>query len=975
MKEKTLHIIIAVLLLFAMPTDSSALFTKVHTPQYYEETAREAFGKQQWEEGKKILDEGWPEFGSRSVMNELMGRYYFHYRKYDKARFYLVKSLREDQSNSTARELMIAVEEETKNYSSAICYINELLERNPYSRKWWRKKIHLYRMQGNNEEAERLLTRLQQIYPNDEVVKKDVAYINEQRLLKMRRSGSGVDQIETMEKLVQTYPEKKEYYAQLVNMLLQYGRTDDAIEAAGRGAKMTKDVSLMKKRADILSEAGRYTEAVNYLKDCERMFKGVNLSSAIDATELLAAQNAQRNDPYTSMANVYAKQHNNEALNYLLNTSIARGYYDDALMYVREAKDMRGETEDILYKEYIVNRRLGNRSAAYNALVKIYKINPRNYDATEYLCQMKYQNAIDNMNYGQYHDAMEDLEFIQETTKEMDVKKAAMMRLFNCFYETRRFDQAHEQLSLMKKQFEFEGFVQKKAMVYNAEGRTDAALRRLGKAFEESTDGHQAELIAYQYEEYAIPYIRSMIRRGMIHQADKAAKAALKVCSTSNELLHQALTTSDILKNYDDYEEMVIAGRARFPEDPFFIVKEANVFSRSGDNAGAINLLQPELENFMGDSLLVATYAVASSQYAMQLAKEKNYQEALSQLDHALVYSNSNTELLHTKGLVYEQMHQYDSAYVYQREYKPSLMDYREHSKHLEELRGKMFDNELSIAYLTAKLSNGGNSQSDVLATYTRRLKHDDLKFNIGYAGRDGISIPGGALVAEGNVPGRPSACNSDGLSGGTGVKLGVDWTHHFDGKPWTVFAGAAWGSKFFAEATANIGASYELKSGWIPELHATYRRIFADRYRNLGQVGVAVSKKINNFDVRGGVDGFLIMDRYYVNGSVRGMFYPIENSRTNVFALAGVGNAPQQELLDNAMPGGFGKLSTFVGAGLYWIFNKHIAASLDATWHTMKNSQRVFTGMWGSNILTRDNGATDYSNLFNIRAKVHIGF
>lgn len=983
MKEKTLHIVIAVLLLFAMPTDSSALFTKIHTPQYYEESAREAFGKQQWEEGKKFLDQGWPEFGSRSTMNELMGRYYFHYKKYDKARFYLVKSLREDQSNSVARELMIAVEEETKNYSSAICYINELLERNPYSRKWWRKKINLYRLQGNNEEAERLLTRLQQIYPNDEVVKKDVAYINEQRLAKMKKNGSAFDQIEAMEKLVQTYPEKKEYYTQLVNTLLQFGRNEDAIEVAGRGVKMTHDMALMKKRADILCELGRYTEAVNYLKDCERLYRGVNLSGAIDATELLAAQNAQRNDPYTSMANVFAKQHNNEALNYLLNTSIARGYYDDALMYVREAKELRGETEDILYKEYIVNRRLGNRSAAYNALVKIYKINPNNYDATEYLCQMKYANSLDNMNYGQYHDAIEDLEFIQENTKELDVKKAAMIRLFSCFYETRRFDQAHDLLTLMRSQFDFEGYVQKRAMVLNAEGRPEAALKRLGRAFEESTDGHEAELLAYQYEEYAIPFIRNMIKRGMIHQADKAAKLALKVCPASNELLHQALTTADILKNYNDYEEMVIAGRARFPEDPFFIVKEASVFSRAGDHAGAIELLQPELENFMGDSLLVATYAVASAKYALQLAKAKDYQGAMAQLDSALVYSTANKELLHTKGLVFEQMHQYDSAYVYQREYKPSLMDYREHSRHLEELRGKNYENYVTLAYVNASLSNGGGSQSDVLATYTRKLKHDELTFNVGYAGRDGIAVPSNSLanppVASGNIVGGASAdasnASADGLSGGTGVKLGADWTHHFTSIPLSVTAGAAWGSKFFSEVTANVAVSYETKNGWTPELHGTYRRIFADKYRNLGQAGLAVSKKVGDFNIRGGVDGFLIMDRYYCNGSLRGMFYPIEDSRTNIFAVAGVGNAPQEELLDNAMPGGFGKLNTYVGAGLFWVFNKHIAASLDATWHTMKNDQTIFTGIWGSSILTRDNGTTDYSNLFNIRAKVHIGF
>ena len=74
---------------------------------------------------------------------------------------------------------MVDVEDDSKHYSSAICYINELLEFQPYDRDLWRRKISLYRKLHNNVEADAALERLARIYPNDSLVRND--------LLKQRR--------------------------------------------------------------------------------------------------------------------------------------------------------------------------------------------------------------------------------------------------------------------------------------------------------------------------------------------------------------------------------------------------------------------------------------------------------------------------------------------------------------------------------------------------------------------------------------------------------------------------------------------------------------------------------------------------------------------------------------------------------------------------------------------------------------------
>lgn len=968
MKQRILYITIALTLLFMAPMGSYALFNKVHKPDECAQIARDLFRDNKWAEGKKVLDEYWADYGSMSVMNELMGRYYYHYKKYDKARFYLVRAVRDDQSNNLARELLVNVEEETKNYSSAICYVNELLEENPYSRALWRRKINIYRKQGNTEEANRLLGRLQTIYPNDAVVLKDVAYINELRLAKQRKKNDVNGQIESLTNLVNACPNNAEYYYGLANVLHQAGRIGEAEEVSARGAKLTGSVKLMIQRASMLNEQGKYVEALNYLKECQKKKNSKEIESVINQTEITAAENAQLNDPYTSMARVYAKQHSREALQYLLNTSIARGYYEDALMYIRDAKDWDGETEDILYKEFLVHRRLGNKNKSINILQRLYNMNAKNADVAEYLSEMRYESAATLMGAGLFADAIEDLQFAEANAYDDDVRRGAMLRLFNCYMETRRYEQAHEQLEKLRKQFHYANYSFQKGALLKAEGRIEASLIVLGEAYDATMDPLEAQLLAFQYEEYALPYVKDMIRRGMIHQADKVVKKAILVCPTSNELLHCALTTSDILGNYEDFEEMIIAGRARYPEDPFFIVKEAGLYAHTKDYAGAVALLRPELDIYLGDSAVVKTFAEYSQKLALEQADKRAYGTALATLDTALVFKHKDPDLLYTKGLIYERMHEYDSAYVYQHFYQPTLMDYRQHTQHLEELQGLQFHNQLSVSYQQGRIGEEDRRTSNLFATYTRREEYDDITFAVGYTGREDIVLPGSLMGQD----------NDYVINGGAAVRLGADYTHRFKGTPWTIGVGGAWSNNVFPKFTANASIEREIGYLFSLGLNAGYKRIYAydtdDHtigYKDLAMAGLQGNKTLGKFLLRAGADAIYI-NKVYVSGRVHGEFFPIDRSRTHLFMTVGAGNAPQQEQLDNAMACGFGKLSTFVEGGLYWVFNRYVGASVTGTWYTMQKNQAIQCGEYffpGS--LTTGN----YRNNYYLQGKVDIKF
>ena len=299
----------------------------IHLPDYYDTTVRAAFKRGNWEGGKRLLDEGLKRYPDVSTLNELAGRYYYHKKSYDDARFYLVRALRDNNANVEAKQLIINVEEETRNYSSAICYVNELLEIHPYWKGLWRRKINLYRKQKNDVEADRLLERLCHIYPNDAQLKKDLNYRLEQRAIADRKAGDKNGAIESLQQLVNNDPKKEEHYLMLCNLLLQQGRRSEAIDVADRGvSNLPGSYRLIIKKAGILAEDNRYGEAMAFVERCMKHNHSGQLNSFYGQLQADAARAAAKGDPYILYGKVYERTKSQESLDYLLNTAITRGY-------------------------------------------------------------------------------------------------------------------------------------------------------------------------------------------------------------------------------------------------------------------------------------------------------------------------------------------------------------------------------------------------------------------------------------------------------------------------------------------------------------------------------------------------------------------------------------------------------------------------------------------------------------------------
>lgn len=375
------------------------------------------------------------------TINLEQGKAHYQNEEYDKARFYLLKVLKEDQTEQQALVMLLNIEERSGNYATAIAHANTLLGMNPYEISLWKKKISLYRLQHNDVEADRLLDRLHSIYPeNDEVTK---LYNNrlEEKYQGMRKMDDANTQIEALRALITNAykygtgkAELMEMYVSLANRLTETGRISEALDVITMAlAKNPGDMSLIRKKAGILTDLGRYTEAYSFIK-AERRRNAASpvLKGMEEEIEALIMEQAKLNDPYIMGGIRWEETRSEEALDFLISNSINRGYLDDAQTFLAEARKLRGDTPELLYKSYLVENRLGNKARAMYFLRKYNSIQPDNQEVADLIAAQSLASASDMIGDERYREAAVLLDSIIRLNPDEELMASAKAKLASC---------------------------------------------------------------------------------------------------------------------------------------------------------------------------------------------------------------------------------------------------------------------------------------------------------------------------------------------------------------------------------------------------------------------------------------------------------------------------------------------------------------------------------------------------------------
>ena len=795
--------------LFLLITSSIGTNNDPLLPEDYAKIVQEHFANEEWEEGKTLLEEGLGRYPKVSDLQWLMGKYWHHKKDYDQARYHLIKAIEDNYNNVNAKQLLVDVEENTQNYSSAICYVNELLEVNPYWRGLWRRKIDLYRKQGNDVEADRLLKRINQIYPNDTILRKDYIYSMELGYQHMKKGGNRKEAINTLTELIKAAPGNEQYYLDIINLQLQEGNQEAALGWASNGlSEIPGSYSLISKKVGILGELARYPEALVFMRDQMRKNNSAALRQLYNHILLEAAQAERQRDPYVLYGIVYDNGKNNkEALDYLLNTSVTRGYSDDAFYYLREAKKKYGDTDKgILYKEYLLYRKMNEKDRAFSTLNKLYELYPDDYDILLAICEQHMEKAERLIELGLHAEALPHTQFIIQKQVDSEITGIAWERALGCYISMKKYNEALAALDTLTTRYpEYENGIWKRAFILDKMDKTAEALDIYLSAIEHS-DEDMRMFYVIGYEELAIPYIKKCMEAGNTQRAHDTACKLVQLNPSSDLGLRYAINTSALLKQYDKFQQYTEQGLQYYPNEPFYQTKLATIYDRDKQYDLSIGLLHPIVQKYPDNKEVIGAFSQSSEYRALQLSKSRKAVEAIAVLDTAIQFDSQNKSLKYTKGLVYENNKQADSAYYYQKYYEPSLMEYKSFQRHLNGLKSQMLKNEIALIYLRARYGEEDIITSVASLEYTRKARKNTYTGRINYAGRSGSANKD--MTAEEQTP------------GGVGIQIQGEWTHRFSSTV-SGMANVAYATQYFPQIAANIAVTKYFKNDWELDIQA----------------------------------------------------------------------------------------------------------------------------------------------------------
>lgn len=915
----------------AQMDDDTPKIEEIHSSQYYAQRAQSLEDANSWESAKREIDAGLEQYPDDPELLYLNGRYYYYaQRDLQRARYNLVKALQESDHHWGARRTLIDVEDDAQRYSSAICYINELLEQQPYDRDLWRRKIALYNKAGNAVEAEAALERLARIYPNDSIVKRDLALLHRQTWNQRLSTTTLQERATSLENWLNTEPENMDYYLELSDIYIKMGDYDKAMSAAKRGLVVQPgNTALVQRVASLMSEQGLYTRALMYLKE-----NRVSGRAYINAMQE-AANDARLRDAYDMNGRLYAQTGDRETLNYLLNTALTRGYYDDALTYLKDAYRLEGRTQNLLMKEYELQKRTGNDNQARRLLNELFTMNPYDDDLRE--------------------------EYI-----------AMQLQLANIDEDERDFQGAYDKLVLAVRQMPIgnDQWVATHARMITLLGDLDKneEAKQL-YSYAATADPNNRARYASAYEDIISKEIKRLIEDERYGDALIVAEDLLETIYDSETAIRACINMSQTLRQKDKFYQYAQMGFDYFPDQPYFIVKQAVALQEQGKYQEALEILMPQKpgETYPRQQL-INPYAGVTEDYSVLLIKEKHPNEALQLIESALVYDPDNTGLKYLQGIAYEQLKEYKKAYELQsKNYNPSNAEQADWLEHIRYLSYKSFKNRIDMSYTSAfydsksdELSTIAHMYSLANVSYTHFWKNFSVTGGLNYRATDGYNM---FTLYE---------------KGGSGVEIFGEVSFELP-REWTLTGSLSGATKYFNKFGANFSFTKGLKKGWTVGGRAAYRftqplRLYnkndgwssTDKSRHLLMLGPRGEKEWDRMSLYMNAD-LIALDfkNFYYNAALKGKFFVKDDGITSVGATIGVGSFPEIEYFDQTTMNGITNMNAMVGIDSEILLTKNLTLSLSGAWNTYYNPK-----------LQNDGTAVDsYRNVYSLNLGLHIMF
>lgn len=877
------------------------------------------FNKGQWEQGKAILDEAVKESPNDTDIKMLLGKYYFHHKQYDKARYELVKALELNSDNIDAKQILVSVEMESKRYSSAICYVNELLEVSPYLESLWQKKIDLYAIQGNQVEVRRLQQRLAQIYPDNQKIRDSYLYSLETQIIADKKAGNLDKVVEQSVDLVKREPNNLDYYLETVNNLIKTGDHYKALSYVDRGIlQFGLKPELVDKKIALLEQAKRYEELLSFLKDN-------NLNGQYRVYLLEAARSAKGREPFELYLRVLDLNPGNlEAYTYVFNGFVEKQQYEQALEYLNKFRASTGNSKELLVQEMNLYKKMGYTSKV-NALSKqLFLAYQQDEDLRQAYLQTMLAEAKDQMQAERYVDAIASwYELSQYGDLELD--KLAQEGIFNAYYNLGDYNNALNTLStLMLFDPGDKNLLLKRSDIYLKQGNYPRAI----SAYEEllkDKDSFQYEIVLDGYGDMMTQVIKGLNENYAYNEAFRQVENWLVHDPLNKQALMYGVNLAKELKETQKEQAFLATGKEFYPDDVFFKVKAIDIKQVNDIQlAQSYERLMDDLKANPYHKDLLNTLQDVGEKYTLELLKNKQNDVALVTIEQALSYYPTSKTLNYTKGLVLEKLKQYDKAYYYLTYYEPGIMDAGDFKKRLNEVEYKSKRNQVGIQYLTSRYNENISKNSVTEIQYVRINPKNTYTGKLAYTGREN----GKGVQAYGEW-GRTW---SDRVTSSAHIGIADDFFPTF------MLGGSVYREFDFWDSTElELGLGYR-KFGKTENIGTSDKGMFnivagatkqTDRYR--------LNLRFNNYFLDGG---------YSYNLNLNANYY-LASTKHFLTGIAGIGTSPDAEYIDYSIYDGISVLNTNLGLGYGFMIYQNVSAKVLGTWYNYKVDDQSFKNLY----------------------------
>ncbi|UAM96735.1 hypothetical protein K8354_10370 [Polaribacter litorisediminis] len=766
-------------------------------------------------------------------LKTLLGKSNMQMGRYDTARYVLKQVYYRRRKDIDILSYLVSIEETTKRYSDAICFVNELLEITPYSRGWWIRKINIYKKMGNFEEAERALKRLYQIYPEDSQIKADYNYIMLGDGVNAVKNKNFDDANEIYTTIIDNDPSNKLAYQGIITNELLKGNPEYALQYTNRALlTLKKDRELIEKKIGLLETLGRHEEAIVYI---QTELKGPEFKEIQETTlPYLMQQSAdfnEYNDPYEINKKLSELNGNSEALDYVINNALGKGYYIDAEYQLNKAIKRSPNSKKYLIKQMELYKATKNKEEYDKAVLALHEKFPTDTDLNYAYNKLMFDRAKEYVEARQF--SLADPIF-KDLVSDPNFTTEAEQQIFGILLEEEKFDEATDQIDkLIGLEPDNPEYLVRKSTLYQKMELFDDALN-ITRSLEQSYP--LSERYPALYVEQTEAYANYLMREQRFGAALSIVEDGLIRENNNKRLLEIGINASSAIPDYEKGINYSKSALTFYPNNKNFKLKLSNIYAQNKQYEESIAVLDSlktiykydrKIKNSLAEVLwyrgknleeeglideALVNYSASDSLnpdeiYSLQRMinlhiEQKPHDEALEFINKKLEKNPNDNFLKFKKGVVFELMKQYDSAYYYQK--------FREVQDPFERNEWNSALNILTAAGLKNKLA----------ATYAQ-ASSDSLPFStsmasLGYSHKyDAVNTFG----ADVNYAARTS---------GVGVQGGVNYSRVFNP---TLYAdvGVLLGTQFFPKFIVYGNAYKGLNDGYEAQAGIRYSRLQND--------------------------------------------------------------------------------------------------------------------------------------------------